>query len=112
MFTSLDWSNSKWEKEQKGKTLVNIVLMPSFQNTIVFCLKFSDPLVHVLHLVDGEKKTPIGYIYEVMNRAKDTIVRSFNGNEEKYKEIFKIIYKRWEIQLHQPLHVVGYFLNP
>ena len=86
--------------------------MPSFWNTIVFCLKISGPLVHVLCLVDGEKKAPMGYIYEAMNRAKDTIVRSFNGNEEKYKEIFNIIDKRWEIQLHRPLHAAGYFLNP
>nr|CAN67216.1 hypothetical protein VITISV_041887 [Vitis vinifera] len=54
----------------------------------------SGPLVHVLHLVDGEKKAYVGYIYGGMNRAKDTIVRSFNGNEEKYKEIFNIIDKR------------------
>ena len=47
-----------------------------------------------------------------MNRAKDTIVRSFNRNEEKYKEIFKIIDKRQEIQLHWPLHAAEYFLNP
>ena len=47
-----------------------------------------------------------------MNRAKDTLMRSFNGNEEKYKEIFKIIDKRWEIQLHRPLHATKYFLNP
>ncbi|RVW59019.1 hypothetical protein CK203_107797 [Vitis vinifera] len=72
----------------------------------------SGPLVRVLRLVDGEKKAPMGYIYEAMNRAKDTIVRSFNGNEEKYKEIFNIIDKRWEIQLHRPLHAAGYFLNP
>ena len=109
MFTSLDWSNSKWTKEQKGKTIANIVLMPSFWKTIVFCLKVLGPLVCVLHLVDGEKKTPMGYIYEAMTRAKDTIVRSFNGNEDKYKEIFNIIYKRWEIQLHRPLHAAEYF---
>ncbi|RVW25080.1 hypothetical protein CK203_115992 [Vitis vinifera] len=102
----------KWAKEQKGKTIANIVLMPSFWNTIVFCLKVSGPLVRVLRLVDGEKKAPMGYIYEAMNRAKDAIVRSFNGNEEKYKEIFNIIDKRWEIQLHRPLHAAGYFLNP
>ena len=60
-------------------------------------LKGFGSLVHVLRLVDGEKKTHMGYIYEAMNRAKDTIVRSFNGNEEKYKEIFNIIDKRWEI---------------
>ncbi|RVW12257.1 hypothetical protein CK203_114247 [Vitis vinifera] len=103
----------KWAKEQKGKTIANIVLMPSFWNTIVFCLKVSGPLVRVLRLlmVMG-KKSSMGYIYEAMNRAKDTIVRSFNGNEEKYKEIFNIIDKRWEIQLHRPLHAAGYFLNP
>ncbi|RVW36368.1 hypothetical protein CK203_083841 [Vitis vinifera] len=83
MFTSSDWSDSKWAKEQKGKTIANIVLMPSFWNTIVFCLKVSGPLVRVLRLVD-----------------------------EKYKEIFNIIDKRWEIQLHRPLHAAGYFLNP
>ena len=71
--------------------------MPSFGNTFMFCLKVSSPLIRVLRLVDGEKKTPMGYIYEAMTRAKDTIVRSFNRNEEKYKEIFKIIDKRWEI---------------
>ncbi|RVW39587.1 hypothetical protein CK203_090641 [Vitis vinifera] len=107
MFISSDWSDSKWAKEQKGKTIANIVLMPSFWNTIVFCLKVSGPLVRVLRLVDGEKKASMGYIYEAMNRAKDTIVKSFNGNEEKYKEIFNIIDKRWEIQLHRPLHAAG-----
>ena len=39
----------------------------------------------------------MGYIYEAMNKAKDTIMRSFNGNEEKYKETLKFVYKRWEI---------------
>eukprot|EP00261_Vitis_vinifera_P016252 XP_010645086.1 PREDICTED: uncharacterized protein LOC104877793 [Vitis vinifera] len=86
--------------------------MPSFWNTIVFYLKVSSPLVRVLRLDDGGKKAPMGYSYEAMNRTKDIIVRSFNGNEEKYKEIFNIIDKRWEIQLHRPLHVAGYFLNP
>ncbi|RVW42145.1 hypothetical protein CK203_100531 [Vitis vinifera] len=47
----------------------------------------SGPLVRVLRLVDGEKKAPMGYIYEAMNRAKDAI-------------------------LHRPLHAAGYFLNP
>ena len=111
MFTSLDWLDSKWAKEHKGKTIDNIVLMPSFWNTIVFFLKVSGPLVRVLCLVDGENKASMGYIYEAMNRVKDAIVGSLNGNEDKYKEIFKIIDKRWEIQLHRFLHVVRYFLN-
>ena len=78
----------------------------------MFCLKVSSPLVHMLRLVYGEKKAPMVYIYEVMNRTKDTIMRIFNGNVEKYKEILKIIDKRGKIQLHRPLHAAGYFLNP
>ena len=68
--------------------------MPSFWNTIMFCLKVSGPLVHVLHLVDGEKKAYVGYIYGGMNRAKDTIVRSFNENEEKYNRYYRMSVKK------------------
>ena len=57
--------------------------MPSFWNTIIFCLNISSPLVCMLRLVDGEKKAPMGYVYEFMTRAKETIVTSFLGNEEK-----------------------------
>ena len=113
MFTSADLSESKWAKEQKGKNVAKTGMRPSFWNTIIFCLKISSPLICVLPLVDGEKKKAhMGYIHEAMTRAKETIVKSFLGNEEKYKEICEIIDKRWEIQLHQPLHVAGYFLNP
>ena len=40
------------------------------------------------------------YIYEVMDRAKEAIEKSFNEREEKYKEIFEIIDQRWECQLY------------
>ena len=50
--------------------------MPSFFNTIIFCLKISSPLVRVLRLVDGRKKKyPMGYIYEAMTRDKQTIMK-------------------------------------
>ena len=66
----------------------------------------------MLHLVDGEKRPPMGYIYAAMKNAKEIIVKSFNGNEEKYREIMEIIDRRWEVQLHRALHSTGYFLNP
>ena len=47
-----------------------------------------------------------------MDRAKEAFEKSFNGRQERYKEIFEIIDRRWECQLHQPLHAAGYFLNP
>nr|DAD29095.1 TPA_asm: hypothetical protein HUJ06_030563 [Nelumbo nucifera] len=47
-----------------------------------------------------------------MDRAKEAIDEAFGGRKEKYGDIFEIIDKRWECQLHQPFHAVGYFLNP
>ena len=54
----------------------------------------------------------MGFIYEAMDRAKEAIQRAFNNNERKYKDIFAIIDKRWDCQLHHPLHAAGYYLNP
>ncbi|KAH1213233.1 hypothetical protein GmHk_14G041232 [Glycine max] len=70
------------------------------------------PLVKVFRLVDGERKPAMGYIYEAMDKTKETIIKSFNNNESKYKDVFAIIDKRWNCQLHRPLHAVAHFLNP
>ncbi|XP_075663743.1 uncharacterized protein LOC142633393 [Castanea sativa] len=91
MFTLEDWTCSKWANELTGKRVAQTVLMHTFWNTIVYSLKVSSPIVRVLRLVDREKMPAIGYIYEAMDRAKEAIEKSFNGSEERYKEIFEII---------------------
>ncbi|KAL5162331.1 hypothetical protein HKD37_07G019464 [Glycine soja] len=112
MFTSDEWTLNKLSKEPKGKEAAKVVLMPSFWNSVVYILKVMAPLVKVLRLVDGEKKPAMGYIYEAMDKAKETIIMFFNSNESKYKDVFAIIDKRWNCQLHKPLHAAAHFLNP
>ena len=41
-----------------------------------------------------KKKPAMGFIYEAMDRAKESIQRAFNNNEGKYKDILAIIDKR------------------
>ena len=48
----------------------------------------------MLLLVDCEKKKILWDIYEAMTRGKETIVKKFLGDKEKYKEIFEIIDRR------------------
>ncbi|KAH1087150.1 hypothetical protein GLYMA_07G163900v4 [Glycine max] len=112
MFTSDEWILNKLSKEPKGNEAAKVVPMPSFWNSVVYTLKVMAPLVKVLRLVDGERKPAMGYTYEAMDKAKETIIKSFNNNESKYKDVFAIIDKRWNCQLHRPLHAVAYFLNP
>ncbi|XP_006588045.1 uncharacterized protein [Glycine max] len=112
MFISDEWILNKLSKEPKGKEATKVVLMPSFWNSVVYTLKVMAPLVKVLHLGVGERKPAMGYIYEAMDKAKETIIKSFNNNESKYKDVFAIIDKRWNCQLHRPLHAAAHFLNP
>ncbi|GFY96833.1 hAT dimerization domain-containing protein [Actinidia rufa] len=96
MFMSDEWANNKWVKEEQGKRVAQF-MMSSFWNCVVYALKIAGPLIRVLKLVDIEKKTPMRYIYEAMDRAKESIASSFVGNEEKYEDIFKIIDHRLDV---------------
>ncbi|XP_025692958.1 uncharacterized protein [Arachis hypogaea] len=112
MFTSDEWAKNKLSKEAKGREATKIVIMPSFWNHVKYTLKIMGPLVRVLRLVDGEKKPPMGYIYEAMEKAKECIMKTFLNDETKYNDVFKIIDNRWNCQLHRLLHAAGDFLNP
>ncbi|XP_025632703.1 uncharacterized protein [Arachis hypogaea] len=112
MFTSDEWINNKLSKEAKGKEATKIVIMPSFWNHVKYTLKIMGPLVRVLRLIDGEKKPPMEYIYEAMEKAKECIMKIFLNDESKYNDVFKIIDNKWNCQLHCPLLAVGHFLNP
>ncbi|XP_059590557.1 uncharacterized protein LOC132253158 [Vitis vinifera] len=54
----------------------------------------------------------MGYIYELMDSAKENIAFNCGGVERKYDPIWRKIDARWTLQLHQPLHAAGYYLNP
>ncbi|XP_057786698.1 uncharacterized protein LOC131004083 [Salvia miltiorrhiza] len=49
---------------------------------------------------------------QAMNRAKEQTTVAFSHVEDIYKDFYDIIDKRWDVQLHQPLHATDYFLNP
>ncbi|XP_019244884.1 PREDICTED: uncharacterized protein LOC109224804 isoform X2 [Nicotiana attenuata] len=110
MVTSEEWSRSKFAKESAGKEVARIILSYSFWNNVLHALKIGGPLVKVLRLVDGEAKPSMGYLYEAMDRAKETIQASFS-DEQKYAKVFQIIDARWDEQLHRPLHAAGLILN-
>ncbi|KAK1376692.1 hypothetical protein POM88_032936 [Heracleum sosnowskyi] len=112
MFISQKWITSKYYKDPNGRRIASYVLMPSFWNNVICSLRVAGPLVHVLRLVDGEKKPLMGYIYEAMDRAKEPIAKSFKRNVCRYQQFYDIIDKRWDVQLHQPLHAAAYYLNP
>ncbi|OIT19030.1 hypothetical protein A4A49_42701 [Nicotiana attenuata] len=109
---SNEWKDNKYAKEIVGKETVKVLISPSFWNDVVRALKVGGPLIRVLRTVDGERKPPMGYLYEAMDRAKESIATSFEGDVRKYEKVFEIIDTRWDNQLHRPLHAAGHLLNP
>ena len=62
-------------------------------------------------MVYGDKPA-MGYIYVVMDLAKEAIKRRYGDEKAKYMPLWDIIDARWDRKLHSPLHVARYFLNP
>ncbi|KAL4567756.1 hypothetical protein LXL04_023349 [Taraxacum kok-saghyz] len=112
MVISEEWEKAKWSsKDLMARKVKTYFMQETFWRNVLYALKLTGPLVKVLRLVDGEKYPAMGYTYEAMDRAKEAIRDSFT-NPEDYKATFKIIDRRWECQLHKPLHAAGHFLNP
>ncbi|KAF3776005.1 hypothetical protein EJ110_NYTH49320 [Nymphaea thermarum] len=82
-----------------------------FWNRVHKVLKVMHPLVDVLCMVDSDERSSMGYIYEAMDRAKEKIKVNLKNEESSYQPIWDIIDKRWEDQLHRPLHAAGLYLN-
>ncbi|KAG5620117.1 hypothetical protein H5410_005335 [Solanum commersonii] len=70
LFMSTKWNESTYSKETLGKEVARHIISPFFWNDVVQALRVGGPLIHVLRMVDGEKKPPMGYIYEAMDEGQ------------------------------------------
>ncbi|KAF7844713.1 zf-BED domain-containing protein/DUF659 domain-containing protein/Dimer_Tnp_hAT domain-containing protein [Senna tora] len=112
MFSSTQWKSSRFASIEAGKKAERVVLSNKFWKNVVVCLKAAYPLIKVLRLVDADDNPAMGFIYEEMDKAKETIQINFKNVRKSYEPVWKIIDERWEAQLHKLLHAAAYYLNP
>ncbi|KAL7263645.1 hypothetical protein ACSBR1_001749 [Camellia fascicularis] len=72
--------------------------------TMSIVVKISEPLVRVLHLVNGDKKPTMRYLYEAMDKAKLAIKARLNNRISLHDPYVRLIDAKWDKQLHSPLH--------
>jgi len=96
MVNSQEWSDSKWSNDSGGKKMASYLLQESYWKNVFYALKLTGTIVKVLQMVDGDKKPPMGYIYEAMDSAKEAIASSFGHKDEHCEMAFKYINTRWE----------------
>ncbi|GJY19720.1 pescadillo-like protein [Tanacetum coccineum] len=94
MFTSDEWTQSKWAKSKNGQLAYSIVMSLSFSNGVNLCIKMISPLVKVLRLADGYQKPSMGFLYGELKKANEDIKMAFNNVETYYRPIIDIIETR------------------
>ncbi|KAL2227781.1 UNVERIFIED_CONTAM: hypothetical protein Sindi_2136800 [Sesamum indicum] len=112
LFLSSDPRSSALTSTAEGKNAADILADRTFWNGATTVLKAAIPLVRVIDWMNMGNKEQMGYIYETIDQAKETIKEEFKKKKYQYAPFWKAIDDVWNELLYSPLHSAGYFLNP
>lgn len=98
-------------KKPQTVPCVGIIDDNEFWRAVEESVAVSEPFLKVMREVAGGKPA-VGFIYELMTRAKESIRTYYIMDEIKCKTLLDIVDKRWQNNLHSPLHSAAAFLNP
>ncbi|GFY90703.1 HAT transposon superfamily protein [Actinidia rufa] len=112
MFNSDTWTQSTFSKQRAGLVVAEIMMDQHFWSLCDQTLKAAKPLLTVLDLIDCDDRPSVGYIYDAMETAKESIIVAFNNEESDYLPYLNVIDRIWQEELQSPLHAAGYYLNP
>lgn len=99
-------------KKARGKNFVDNVLNSTFWKECVVIVQVIEPLVCVLCIVDSDDRSTMGYLYAVMHKAWEEMIRRFQRRKKRIEPYFRIVESHWDKQLHKNLHANGYWLIP
>ncbi|VFQ58273.1 unnamed protein product [Cuscuta campestris] len=112
MFNSPEFAtNSICLNKPQSLTCLDILEDNDFWRGVEECVALSEPFLKVMREVCGGKAA-VGFIYELMTRAKESIRTYYIMDEIKCKTFLDIVDKKWQNNLHSPLHSAAAFLNP
>ncbi|KAJ6794337.1 Uncharacterized protein M6B38_232015 [Iris pallida] len=111
MFNSPEYSSSPYANKPHSLQLIDILENNEFWRAVEEIAAVSEPLLKVLREVSGGKPA-VGSIYESMTKVKDSIRTYYIMDEVKCNTFLNIVDKRWQHQLHSPVHAAAAFLNP
>lgn len=112
MFNSPEFSmNPVFANKSQTATCVGIIDDNEFWRAVEESVAVSEPFLKLMREVSGGKPG-VGFIYEMMTRAKESIRTYYIMDEVKCKTFLDIVDKKWQNNLHSPLHSAAAFLNP
>ncbi|XP_020579099.1 uncharacterized protein LOC110023830 isoform X2 [Phalaenopsis equestris] len=111
MFGHADWLSSSHNRRPDSQAIKSLIYSERFWKSAHEVVSVSEPILKLLRMVDGDMPS-MGYTYEGIERAKQTIKIFYKGCEEKYTQFWDIIDRRWSTQFLSNLPAAAAFLNP
>ena len=90
MFCSQQWLFWKDNTKPDAIAVKVSLLGDSLWEKVTEIINFTEPLVKILRIMDGEKPA-MGYIYEGIGKAKVAIKTFYKGDSSKYLPIWKLL---------------------
>ena len=72
MFVCDEWCDCAYSRREDGRAIAGLLYIDSLWEGVEEVCSMSEPLVKVLRLVDSDEPT-MGYLYEAIDRAKETM---------------------------------------
>ncbi|OAY64417.1 hypothetical protein ACMD2_12940 [Ananas comosus] len=108
---SAEWRVSNLNKSRQVKKVTELIQNYDFWNRAKEVLQALEPVVRILRLVDGEGSTS-GYLYDAMEKAKETIKCGLGNNQNKFIRIWELFDERRNENIMHPIHAAAALLNP
>ncbi|XP_058004289.1 uncharacterized protein LOC110632673 isoform X2 [Hevea brasiliensis] len=99
------------EDNKRTAKITNIIKSGNFWSQVPEVLNALEPLIDVLRLVEDDRPT-IGYLYEAMEKAKETLERQCSNDSTKYEKILALFQEWRSNKIIHPIHAAAAFLNP
>ncbi|CAI5472829.1 unnamed protein product [Closterium sp. Yama58-4] len=127
MVISEEWEEIAVAKQDEGKAVRSLLLDEAFWDCATAVLRIMQPMYDVLRVVDTQALV-MGQVYGLIPEAtvktnkaaeagaamlvKRTSLLMAKDKPSFQVEIKAILAKRWDGQLHNPLHALGWLINP
>ncbi|XP_043717414.1 uncharacterized protein LOC122665323 [Telopea speciosissima] len=111
MVASAEWRINRHCRSELGVMVTKIIQTTEFWLNGRDVYSILEPLIIVLRLVDGDGATN-PFLYETMERARNTIIHHCNNNPAKYERLLQLFDSRKEANILHPVQVAAAFLNP
>ncbi|XP_042493873.1 uncharacterized protein LOC122073359 [Macadamia integrifolia] len=110
LVASADWRSLRNSKSVEADRVVYTIQRESFWNDLKEILRFMEPIIRVLRLVDGDGATS-GYLYEAMERAREILEKRYEV-DHRYNQILDIFDKRRDENILSTIHYAAAVFDP